>query len=148
MVGKNKYDIAGKMDEHFNKIHNASPRPPIYFLSINEFKPNYVELMDPDYSNYYIFKSQLFCSDDYCIAVITWKHYDMLENEDSQERLSSELEVYFPYRGKMDERERARKSILKRFEEHINDIVGKIIESDPTLKDSIVREIIKELISR
>jgi hypothetical protein len=96
MIGKNLLDIRLKIGAH--STHKLTPSP--YGLQMNDFKSNDVELMS-DAGRFFTYRSQLFCSNDYCVAVIIGKDYDScvqvtsLESEESQKRLSSILSVYF-----------------------------------------------------
>lgn len=91
LIGENKNKIALKIGSHFARSHKTSPKPLPYFLDMSDFKPNLVTL-----SSGRPFTSRLFCSEDYCLAVITGNDYRDCLQDESQKHLSIWLSEYFP----------------------------------------------------
>lgn len=94
MIGETKYDIASEIISHFISSHNASPEPHPHSLDMSDFERNPVFLIS-DRGTTFEFTSRLFCSEDYCVAVITWSNYYDCHREKSQEHLSMVLSEYF-----------------------------------------------------
>jgi hypothetical protein len=93
--GKNLLDIKLKLGAH--DVHILRPSP--YGLQMNDFKPNDVELMS-DAGRFFTYRSQLFCSGDYCVAVIIKKDYDSciqvtpMESKESQDSFLNTFSVF------------------------------------------------------
>ena len=76
MIGKRLWNTEQMIAKHFEDSHNKVPAPNPYFLNYaHDFEANLVELDRDDIAGTFMFTSRLFCSDDYCIAVITWNNY-------------------------------------------------------------------------
>ena len=96
MIGKKLYDIRIELNNHYKNSHNTTPQPEPYKVDFgNDFKPNLVELFHSIAGRNYWFTSRRFCSQDYCIALITNDDYDDLNPNDPQSKLSNTLNVYF-----------------------------------------------------
>lgn len=94
MIGEAKYDIASELMSHFKNSHNASPDPCPHTLDMSDFERNPVLLISDKGTNFE-FTSRLFCSADYCVAVITWNDYYDCVRDKSQKHLRTWLSNYF-----------------------------------------------------
>ena len=80
MIGEQFRNIKQEIDEHFRDSHSGSIERSPYQLDYNrDFEENLVELHSDDFRPF-CFPSRLFCSDEYCVAVITQNNYDACEN--------------------------------------------------------------------
>jgi len=102
IIGDNLLNIGLTIAKHFEDNHDELPDPNPYFLNWSDFEGNLVELDRDDTAGTFSFTSRLFCSDDYCVAVVTHNNYrsckrilDMRPPEEQQKYLSVYLCPYF-----------------------------------------------------
>jgi len=112
MIGNKLWDIKREIAEHFKDTHGAPPKPDLRKVNFNsDFKQNDVYLesngslpLSRAPPHPFTFQSRLFCSDDYCVAVITYNNYYDCERwlklkesrEEKQKSLELTLYPYFP----------------------------------------------------
>jgi len=103
MIGDGLWNIEREIAEHFKNSHDRPPDPQPYSLQFGrDFEENLVDLWS-DEMRPFTFTSRLFCSDDYCVAVITWNnYYDCVRilstrpSEEAEKYLEAYLVPYFP----------------------------------------------------
>ena len=103
MVARKKRDIDLEIINHFENAHNRHPVPDPRDVDYNlDFKKalvvagavNGLCIWD-GVKAYIYFTTRRYCSEDYCIAVITWKDYKGCLDNPSQENLRGILRNYF-----------------------------------------------------
>jgi hypothetical protein len=96
MIGETKGEITSKVRRHFKNSHSKFPRPDPVFLDMSDFEPNTVYLTRGS-GGRITYSSRLFCSQEYCLAVVTEKDYNSCRlSGRTQEFLSACLSDYFP----------------------------------------------------
>ena len=100
MFGQGLLTTGQQVHEHFTKCHDQFPEPNPYFLRWNAFEV--VEVNLDDNGRLFTFTTHRFCSNDYCMVVITKRDYqDCVEivsgekPKDVQKGLSVYLAPYF-----------------------------------------------------
>ena len=86
-------DIRQEMTRHFKKVHKRPPRKDLYRVNFRQdFKVNRVRLWSYGQNapvHPYTYQSRLYRSYDYCIAVIIWYEYRILDKIVQDKKTSS-----------------------------------------------------------